>query len=368
MKKRIFAIALCLCLLAASLPVDAMADNPVSFISINDTLPPELINCYTYYGGAIYVPAWIFAAYGFGIYFSYSAETNTAALYSGNAQLNFNMSTGRTYDNNGNEYTLSGIMLGGTVYVPLSYASSFFGSFSYSTMSTQYGTVLRIKDSRVVLSDPDFLAPAMSLLKQYYNYYNQSPDDGGSEGDTGSGGEETDLLGGTDILVAFTGLPSDEGLDILDNYGIKACFFLTAEQVKSDPDRVRRLAGEGHRLGVLWDGDGMESFERTAALIFEAARVSTVLVASSKALAESCDAMAGENSLVHFAQSIEALYGPEENITPYMVTSSIEVSYGIPGLALLLNVAPGMENTLSIVLNYLYGNQFDVFYPSEILY
>lgn len=364
MKKRLFILALCLCLLLAAMPTTAFADSKLAFISINDTLPPELINCFTYYGGIIYVPAWIFASYGFGIYFSYVADTSTASLYNGSGTLSFDLSTGNTYDESGNQYTLSGIMWGGSVYVPLSYVSSYFGGFSYSTISTAYGTVLRIKDSRVVLSDAEFLKPAMDLLKQYYNAYNKDADNGGAEEspepDSGSDRQ------GVDVLLSFTGLPGEEELALMEQYGIKSCFFLTAEQVRQDTDRVRRLAGQGHRLGIMWQGDE-ESFRETAALIFEASRVATVMLSSGEADAGLCAGFAAENSLVYFQPDIEALYGPEDDTSPYTITSSIELTSGDEAIAVLLNCGEDMAETLNIVFNYLTINKFDIFSPSEIL-
>lgn len=363
MKRRIFIVCLCLCLLL-TMSGPAFADNKMGFISINDTLPPELINGFTYYSGTIYVPAWIFASYGFGIYYSYAPDTSVASLYCGDATLNFDLSSGGCYDENGNKYALSGIMWGGSVYVPLSYISSYFGTFSYSTINTAYGTVLRIKDGRVVLSDSEFLKPAMNLLKQYYNAYNKEEDTGEQETppepDVGNDRE------GVDVLLSFAGLPGDEELALIEQYGIKSCFFVTGEQLQHDPDRARRLAGSGHRMGIMWQGDE-ESYRETAQLLFEIARVNTVMVSSAAEDFQLCDAFSDENSLVYVLPDIEALYGPEDDTSPYTITSVIEISDGEGGIRVLLNCCGGMSETLYTVFNYLSINKFDIFSPSEIL-
>lgn len=366
MKKRLFILALCLCLLLASLPAAAHADNRLAFVSINDTLPPELVNCFTYYGGAIYVPAWIFASYGFGIYFSYTAETGTATLYNSSGQLSFDLTTGSTYDDMGNQYTLAGIFWGGSVYVPISYVASYFGTFSFNTIGTDYGTVLRIKDGRVVLTDSEFVKAAMTLLKQYYNAYNtdSGKDDVQQPEDTDNGSQHE----GSDVIMAFAGLPGEAALEAMEQYDITGCFFLSYEEVLSDPDLVRRLAGSGHSLGVMWDGTDKESFSRTAELIFEAARVKTVLAAAPEEFAESCAEMAGELSLVFYEQDVDATYPAEEGKSPYLITSAIEVFSGDEALSLLINCREGMEETLAIVFNYLRVNKFDLFTPSEIIF
>lgn len=364
MKKRLFIVALCLCLLISTLPMAAMADNKLAFISINDTLPPELINGFTYYGGAIYVPAWIFASYGFGIFLSYSSDTNTATVYNSIGSLIFELSSGKTYDDAGNQYTLSGKMRGGNIYVPLSYIASYFGTFSYSTINTEFGTIVRLKDGRVCLSDAEFVKPAMNLLEQYYNAYNKdSGEDDESQLPTPDDGSQHE---GLDILMAFIGLPGDDCLAAMAEFDIAGCFFLTAEQVRSDPDRVRRIAGEGHRLGVLWEGES-GNFDETADLIFEAARVSTAMVSSKEEDRELCAAFAEERGLAYYECDLEAAHGPEDDVSPYTITSYIEVYADEEGMALLLNSVEGMGETLRIVFNYLRANKFDLFSPSEIL-
>lgn len=365
MKKRIFCLCLCMCLLISAFPMTAGADNKVAFISINDTLPPELINCYTYYGGTIYAPAWIFASYGFGIYFSYNAETSTATLYNGSGQLIFDLSSGTTTDGGGNQYTLAGIMWGGNVYVPLSYIASYFGTFNYSTISTAYGTILRLKDSRVVLSDSEFVKPAANLLRQYYNQYNKNNQDNGSTTVPTPNGNTASKR--VDILLSFSGFPGEGALELLERYGIKSCFFLTSEDVLSDPDFVRRLACEGHRIGVMWQGDDSLALE-TAEFIYEVARVPATLISSSAADKEQCSRFSDENAFIYFAPSIEALYTQEDEKNPYIVTSAVELSKDSGGISLLLGCQAWMETTLEIVLNYLNINKFDIFSPTEILF
>lgn len=365
MKKRIFVLALCLCLLLTALPLTASAGSNLSFVAINDTLPPELINGFTYYGGAVYVPAWIFAAYGLGIYYSYTADNNTATLYSGGSKLVFDLANSVTFDGNGNHYSLCGIMWGGSVYVPLSYVVSYFGTFSYSTISTEYGSVLRLKNSGAVHSDGDFMKLALPILRQYDEQYNT---DKGDEGDNNSGQNDGGYQHeGSDVLLAFYGLPSEESIVLLEQSGIRGCFFLSAEQVETDPGRVRELACRGHGLGVFWDGSE-GGFEQTADLIFQASRTNTILVSSSEENEEGCAALAGELSLVHFAADIRALYGPEEGRSPYNITAAIEVSDPSADVAVLINCQEGMEETVRILINYLTANKFDIFTPSEILF
>lgn len=360
MKKRIFILALCLCLLVSTAPMSASASSGVNFIAINDTLPPELVNSHITYGGVVYVPYWIFTNAGFGIYYSFLADNNTAHLYSDTSQLFFEISSGLTYDGSGNYYSLPGIMWGGTVYVPLSYICSFFGSFSYSFISGTYGTVLRLTDDRVVLSDTEFARAASSLMKQYYDSYT---DNSTGINDIPGRNDNDDDHEGTDVLLSFLGLPGDELLGVLKRYDVEACFFVTAGLVRSDPDRVRRVVGEGHSLGVLCTADALAEYQETAALIFEASRVRTILVTALDDYAIECSQTAAENSLAFCRIGMNAVHSPEDDFSPYAVTSVLDASD--EGTSLFLSAAEGMEETAAIILNYLTDNKFDILPPSE---
>ncbi len=360
MKKRIFILFLCALVLLSPLCLSSAATS-VNYISINDSLPPELVNTFTYYAGTVYVPCSIFSTYGLGVSYSYIADLNTAYLYSGSQQLFFEIDSGQTYDGNDNLYSLSGIIRNGVVYVPISYISVFFGSFSYSTISTQYGTVLRIKDGRAVLSDTDFIQAATPQLKQYYNAHQVVP----TPTPTPSPTPEPEIdHEGTELMLSFVGLPGENYFETLDFYNFKACFFLSAEDVLASPDTVRRIVGEGHRVGVLCGENALADYEETASLIFEAARVRSILVSAPAEYAETCIAMAQEQSLAYCRRGMDAVYLPEDNISPYVVTS--ELNNSEQGSSLFLSCGEGMEDFARIVIMYLRQNKYSVFPPLEI--
>jgi len=357
LKKRIFILLLCVILLSSILSMSSSAATGVSFVAINDILPRELVNCYTVYGGAVYVPCWIFNSYNLGIYYSYIEANNTAHLYQSSAQLFFEIDTGLTYDGNDNYYSLPGIMRNGTIYVPLSYVSAFFGTFSYSQVSTPYGSLLRLKDGRVVLSDSEFVQAADPQLRQYYNAFKPAV--------TPSPSLSPDVdHEGTELLLSFVGLPSEEYLNILDNYRVKACFFITAEDVLASPETVRQIDSKGHRLGVLCGENALEEYERCSQLIFEAARVRTILVNAPEEYAESCKKMAQENGLVFCERGTDAVHTPEDDSSPYLVTSALDASEY--GTSLFIGCCEGMEADARVIVNFLYQNKYDVLPPSEI--
>ena len=98
MRKRLFILLLCLCLLTAAMPVFAASD--VCFIAVNDSLL-DLGSVPYVYGGVVYLPYWVFSDYDFGIYFNYFSDGSTAAVYNESKQLYFELGTEKTYDNSG---------------------------------------------------------------------------------------------------------------------------------------------------------------------------------------------------------------------------------------------------------------------------
>ena len=80
MKKRVLALALCLCLLAGVLTLSrAEAAGSICFISVNDNLLELSYQPY-FYGGVTYLPYRIFTDYGFGIYYSYLSDVDGYVL------------------------------------------------------------------------------------------------------------------------------------------------------------------------------------------------------------------------------------------------------------------------------------------------
>ncbi len=357
MKKRIITLALCVILLSSLLCLSSSAATGVNFVAINDILPRELVNCYTTYGGAVYVPCWIFNTYSLGIYYSYIEANNTAHLYQGSSQLFFEIDTGLTYDGSDNYYSLPGIMRNGTIYVPLSYVSAFFGTFYFSQVRTPYGNLLRLKDARVVLSDSEFVQAADPQLRQYYNDYKPAVTPSPSA-------PPAPDHEGTELMLSFVGLPGESYFEILDNYNVKACFFLTAEDVLASPETVRRIDYGGHSLGVLCGAEPESDYERCAQLIFEAARVSTILVNAAGENAEACRKMAEEKGLVYCQRGMDAVHTPEDDASPYVVTSALDASEY--GTSLFISCAEGMDSDARTILNFLYVSKYEVFPPSEI--
>jgi hypothetical protein len=281
-KKRVLALALCVLVLASLFPGSGgAAAGPLSYVAFNDTLPPELVNAAVYYGGTAYLPYWFFTNYGFGISYTYFTTSSTAYVSGAANQIFFELTSGRTYDSNDVEYNAPAILWGGTVYLPLGFMAGTFGGFTYRVIGqNDYGSILRVKTGTEILSDDEFFKAATAVMKRYYQAYYASEDPTAPPEHTPALPEPTENpqpREGDAIRLGLEGMPSAEALKLLTQEGIKACFFLRAEEIRSDPDMVRRIACTGYGLGASCPNGSAEEMEETAALLWETARVRTIL-------------------------------------------------------------------------------------------
>ena len=355
MKRSLLALLLCAALLLPMFCLPAAADEKLSFISINDTLPPELIGCVADHGGTTYVPYYIFTNYGFGFSYSYNADEAVACLSRGDRKIFFEPGTGVTYDSDNYKYSASAIMRSGTVYVPLSFTARFFGGISYSSIAgNEYGSILRITDGTEVLTDAEFLRAAKTVMRSYAAAYQ-----GDSQGPLSP--DETELTPheGEQIDLSLIGLPSEAVLARLNESRISSCFFLTADDVRTDPDMVRRLVCGGHSVGVYCTENLASEYAETSDLLFAAARVCTELVTAAPEYAETCRAHAGMAGLVYCEFAIETA-----GLGAYSVTSRLEAGSG--GTALLLDGSADAVDSLGILLNYLRNGKFNAGAPREV--
>lgn len=288
-----------LILLIALLPCTAMAaDSSVCFIAINDDLLPLTSQAYSQ-GGQYYVPASVFSR--LRIYSSYHAGSSTAELTGSAKQMFFNVETGETYDSNNNYYTSSAIMRGGTVYVPVDFVCRQFGlSWSY-IRGDGYGDVCRITDGSNSLSNEIFMTAARPLMVSRYNEYT------GSSISPNTGNDDVSSADSV-IFLSFQGLPSSDALTILSGYGIKATFFLTADEIESSPATVRRIIGEGHNVGALCSTSPALEYAAVSSALWNEAHAATVLVASaSREYDAACESWAGSSGLVFCDYNIDGV-------------------------------------------------------------
>ena len=302
MRRRALSLFFCAALLlgCALLPGQARAATALFVATNNDVLP--LSTQAVSSGGSYYVPYAVFNA--FGIYYS-PVDSTHGMLYSGStAKYFFDLQNGGCQDGDDNTYSASAMLRGGTVCVPVKFICDHFGLvWSYLTGS-EYGDILRVRNGAAVISDKNFPAAASSAMRwELGQAGGSSPSAAPTSKPTATPKPSpTPDKSTVRVRICFAGLPDASALDLLDANGVKACFFVTADDVRQNADELRRIAGSGHKLGVLLDpADCAGSFGETAALLFEAAHIDTVLCASVGGDEETCAAFARERGLCFVA-------------------------------------------------------------------
>ena len=353
MKKLILMILLCALLMAALLPgLAASADDKLTFLAVNDLLPPELINVAVSYGGATYVPYWLFTNYGLGFYYSFFAENSTAYLFTSNKQIFFELSSGKTYDSAENEYNAPAIMWGGTVYLPLEFVSSYFGNYSYRIIgSSEYGVILRLRNGGELLSDDIFFSAAISAMQRYYQAWTKETAPSQPSPDQPVPTEKPSREGDM-IHLGLDGLPTEATLELLRDMDIRACFFLDADEILGEPDMVRRIACEGHALGVSSPEGDQRACRKAAALLWETARVRSILAAMPEGAVQ-------PDGMIVFPTARKAADQEEDEEDPaYAVTSRLELLAG--DQTVIFPVSDENESALRTLLYYLANMEFTV--------
>ena len=360
MKKRLITVILCALLLVSLFPDEARGDG-LNFIAVNDYLPPELINVIAYYGGVAYVPSWLFTNYGLGVYYSFFSSSSTAYLFNSNSQLFFELSTGKTYDSNDTQYAAPAIMWGGTVYLPLGFVNSYFGGFSYRVIgSNEYGSILRITTGSEVLTDEEFFRAAGAAMRRYYTAWvaettttstaKPTATAKPTETPTPTPTEKPSREGDT-VHLGLDGLPTEATLELLRRQRIRACFFLSSEEIRDNPDMVRRIACEGHVLGTSSSEGDVGASAEAAALLWETARVRTILTATQEGAVQ-------PDGMVTFP-SARSEAGEDAQAAAYSVTSQLELRAGDQTVIFPAS-SEDADAALSVVLRYLRELDFTV--------
>ncbi|MBP8641091.1 MAG: hypothetical protein KBI01_09390 [Oscillospiraceae bacterium] len=349
MQRRIIAIVLVMVLiLSVPFVVTASADSSgLCFTATNDNLL-ELDNMTAFVNGVPYVPAKAFST--FGIYYDYFDSSSTALLYTGTKQIFFELTTGNTKDSFGTTYSASAVFKYGQVYLPVPWMCKYFG-LSYQYISgTGYGDVLRIKNGSEVLTDSLFFDAATFTMRTRYNdYFGKSDPASPTPSPTPSTNTQND---NASVSLCFIGLPSEKILDSFDDYALKACFFITAEEAAASPDIVRRIYGSGHSLGIYCKTDPERECETAAEIIFEAAQFRPTLITSPTAISQSIVEYAESNGFAYFRPVNEIPVGTKYST---VINSKLDDIKGYSSL--FITLTEDTENYLPSVLSFVNSNK-----------
>lgn len=298
MKKKLLALLCALAIAAGLLTAPASAAGSIFFLSLNDTLPAQSLQTTPIqHNGWIYVPANIFSSrvtgINFGVYYGVNEDDELIFYDLTGRQLTFDMDTGTATASNGESPVPGTIVRQNGIYYAPAYAVCRYFGLSYSFYTTDYGPILRIKDSSAVLSDQLFLSSAASLMQSRLNAA-VGGQTGGNSGTTVTP-VPTDPDEPTFSLYLGLRASADEDigrtLDVLAAANASAVVFFPADAVRACADQIRQAAGRGHRVGLIPDGDTSEarlaSVRAAGAVLTRVLRQENWFVLSSdRALAE----------------------------------------------------------------------------------
>jgi len=269
MKRKLLCVVCAILLLFSLLP-GASGAQSMYFMAVNERILDFSLNTLPFvYEGTVYVPYTMFVSkhnggVNLGVFYDWNRQNNILSLYSQTQPvLTFDIGAGTAYDTMDNTYNFRAIMRNSTIYLPAWGVCSYFG-LQYSYLTTQYGTLIRIKkDGSYYLDDRTFVDTAADKLKEQKKQFDRTQQPEVTPTPTPAPTpSNTPPPVGTDrqVKVSFA-FRCDQGegpeaiLDTLDGYGLKSIFFFRPEDAARWDDQIRRLLGEGHKIGWIVDGE-----------------------------------------------------------------------------------------------------------------
>ncbi len=270
-KMRVVAIILaCGVLLGIFGALGAAAEGNVYFTAAADELRPLSDDTMPFVrSGEYYLPYTIFSEKSLGISYSRDLSKYTLTLSDGSKTLVFDSLRGYAYDEQ-QRYDERLAARNGTVYLPIEFVCDYFG-LDFQVIATKPVPILRVAGSGS-MSQSEFRQKVEVGLAQLYLEYQTAGEDDPSPSATGSTAPSPTPSGGevdsspeptpeqpeeepVTVYLTFDDGPNvhtTDILNVLDDYDVKAAFFLTGSLLESEDrqDIVRRIVGSGHTVGI----------------------------------------------------------------------------------------------------------------------
>lgn len=401
--KRFWALFSTVALIAILLALPrADAAPAVSFTALNDQLLPLSGNTIPIVrSGSVYLPSTVFNEKNIGISVS-SKTASTLVLHGKQRMLTFDLNAGTASDAEAT-YTAQTVSSNGIIYVPAYFVSQYFG-LEYSYLSTNYGTVVRVKNTDAALNDAAFIRNNTDLMEQYYAAYTQptpkqtpkptpkqtpkpsatvkptqntpaptaatpkptptktpqpatapppSPKPTATPSPTPTPVESSEVLPSigqpTDAFLGVCLTDLERGktaFSALGPWSKQICFFFSSDKVQEQGDLVRQVIGSGCQIGLYLPEDttdGEAALQQGNQALNQVARTTTVLLACPSASAEQRENFRQAGYVLFPSNSV---IGGHDSVT--QCTAQIEQRISATGGAayLLLDDAPGARNAI----------------------
>jgi len=303
-KKRVLGLFCALALLLVLVLPAFGASDSVYILAVNDkfcdlSLPVSV-------NGTIYVPYTVFdkSATGvdLGVYYGIDqTHGTTLTLFSLSPKLLvFSVSMGICEDQDGNSMPFRALLRGDPLipYVPIAAVCSFFG-LKYSFLPTaNRGTLIRVSNDAVTMSDSQFLTTGAQAMTNRYIDILQSrvPMSTASPVPSASPTASSPPDGnksGVRVYLAVDASAAQSDLTGSFPAGTRGLFLFSPGSLTDQSALVRKVVAAGHSVGLKLDGteeDPLSALEEGNELLSHIARTRAHIAAAPEALTEALTA------------------------------------------------------------------------------
>ena len=375
MKKRVTAVSIALllaiCLLAALIPTVTNAAIATYFVAVNDTLLPFNEDTMPFIsGGNFFLPDNVFERVD-DIWAIGSDSLEHIRLYKGRTYVDFFTDSRQTVDHEGNTLRWPPARrIDSKFYMPLRQVCDYFGlesqiiRVSDDIIPDQQMYVVRIiSTSRI--NGETFVGLNRNAIRTSYNQYYappQPPSPPPTDFPPPPTVEPPPSFPDVTVYLSFYDISAGSADGILDLFDLQAesgfhsCFFVNGNDIARDPGFIRRVYGTGHMIGIWLETGTYSEYAETSALLFEAAKVKTVIISAEEA-SVSVVAMAEANNLIFWA-SDRSLEDYDAQSVP-LITETIPIESGA-SMNLMFSCSENAASVLPGVYSFLLVNEYTV--------
>ncbi len=262
--RTLIAALLSLSLLTGLLTLPANGSGTVYFMAVNETFVEMTSgNMPIVVRSALYIPYTMLSPQATGISLGvrtqYNASRRVLTVTDDVRTVTFDLASSTAYDDSGSTLTIRAAARNSMAYIPLSWLCSYFSSLSYSLIRTQYGTLVRVTNSAVILTDAQFVDAAMDRLQNNLLRYQESLAPSPSPSPSPSAGpgpspSTAPSLRPAVLLALRSGPRTEEALEALESRGAQGLFLFFPDELAAYAPLLRRITAGGHSVGLILAG------------------------------------------------------------------------------------------------------------------
>ena len=296
-------------LLMCALIFPASGSSGIYFMAINENVHEMTAeNIPMVSGSTLYVPYTMFSpqitGVNMGVRAQYNASRSVLTVTDGQKTVTFDTRRNTAYDEDGNDVGARALVRNSMAYLPIHWLCSHFSSINYTLTRTPYGTLIRVTNGAVILTDAQFVDAAIDILQDNLNRYLASitepeptptvtatPDPSPTPTQSPEPSPPP-TAEPTPTPVVYLALRASSrtsaAVNALERENLSGLFLFTVDQLFNEDDLIRRLVGRGHQIGLALTGSDpdacMEQLSAGRQLMTDIAR-SPVFIVSADELA-----------------------------------------------------------------------------------